>query len=53
VKNLRAGYELTHDNVRAIRPGLGLAPKHIDQVIGRTVKAAVSRGTPLAWDLLG
>jgi pseudaminic acid synthase len=53
VKNLRAGDELTHDNVRAIRPGLGLAPKHIDQVIGRTVKAAVSRGTPLAWDLLG
>lgn len=52
VKDLVAGESLTADNVRAIRPGLGLAPKHIEQVIGRTVKDAVPRGTPLSWNLL-
>ena len=53
VKDLATGDALTRDNVRAIRPGLGLAPKHIDQIIGRKVKGAVRRGTPLSWDLVG
>ena len=53
VKDLATGDALTRDNVRAIRPGLGLAPKHIDQIIGRKVKGAVRRGTPLSWDLIG
>lgn len=52
VEDIAAGGTLTHDNVRAIRPGLGLPPKYIDNVIGRTVKEAVSRGTPLGWALL-
>jgi N-acetylneuraminate synthase len=52
VKDLEAGATLTADNVRAIRPGLGLAPKHTDEVLGRTVKNAVRRGTPISWNLL-
>lgn len=52
VKDLAAGDRLTADNVRAIRPGHGLAPKYLDQVIGRTVRRAVPRGTPLDWSLL-
>jgi pseudaminic acid synthase len=47
-----AGSVLTADNVRAIRPGLGLAPKYLKQVLGRTVRRDVKRGTPLSWDLL-
>lgn len=53
VKDLGAGDALTPDSVRAIRPGLGLAPKYIEQIIGRKVKSAVRQGTPLSWDLLG
>ncbi|MEO7157238.1 MAG: pseudaminic acid synthase [Vicinamibacterales bacterium] len=53
VKELDAGDVLTPENVRAIRPGLGLAPKYVEQVMGRKVTRAVPRGTPLAWDLLG
>jgi pseudaminic acid synthase len=52
VRDLQAGEELTAQNVRAIRPGLGLPPKHLDQVLGLRVKAAVARGTPLSWSLL-
>ncbi|RPH59378.1 MAG: pseudaminic acid synthase, partial [Burkholderiales bacterium] len=43
----------TRDNVRAIRPGFGLAPKHLEQVLGRRASRDAARGTPMAWDLLG
>lgn len=52
VKDLKAGDVLTKENVRAIRPGLGLAPKHIDSVIGRCVRTGVSFGTPVTWEKL-
>ena len=52
VKDLQAGDVLTKDNVRAIRPGLGLPTKYIAQVLGKTVKCSVQRGTALSWDML-
>jgi len=52
VKDLKAGDVLTHDNVRVIRPGLGLPPKHLDLVLGKKVKRDTPRGTPLTQDLL-
>jgi sialic acid synthase SpsE len=52
VEDLEAGDALTAVNVRAIRPGLGLPTKHFDEVLGRTVRQPVRRGTPLHWDLL-
>lgn len=52
VKDLRAGDILTRDNVRAIRPGLGLPTKHLERVLGRRVSRDVARGTPLAWELV-
>jgi N-acetylneuraminate synthase len=51
VKDLQAGDMLTRDNVRAIRPGLGLPTKYIQQVMGKVVKYAVPRGTALSWDM--
>lgn len=53
IKDVAAGEALTSENVRAIRPGLGLAPKWIDTVLGRTAKQVIRRGTPLQWDLIG
>lgn len=50
--DLRAGEPLTRENVRVIRPGHGLAPRHYDEVLGRRVRRDVERGTPLAWELL-
>lgn len=52
VQDLKMGDVLTSENVRAIRPGLGLPPKYLDQVIGMTVKQDVKRGAALSWDLL-
>jgi pseudaminic acid synthase len=52
VRDLRTGETLSRENVRSIRPGLGLPPKYLDQVIGRTVRKDVKRGTALAWSLL-
>ncbi len=52
VKDMLAGEPITADNLRAIRPGRGLPPRHYDELIGRTVARAVKRGTPVTWDLL-
>jgi N-acetylneuraminate synthase len=51
VEELKTGDVLTYQNVRAIRPGLGLSPKYLDQVVGRRVTQDVPRGTALRWDL--
>jgi pseudaminic acid synthase len=49
VEDVREGERFTKDNVRSIRPGHGLAPKHLDTVLGSTAAENVSRGTPLDW----
>ena len=53
VADMEAGDELTPLNLRAIRPGLGLPPKYIEQLMGKRVSRAVKRGTAASWDLLG
>jgi N-acetylneuraminate synthase len=53
VKDMKAGDTLTPDNVRAIRPGLGMPTKYLDMILGRAVRYDVKRGTSLEWSLLG
>ena len=53
VENIRAGEPFTERNVRSIRPGFGLHPRHLEEVLGREAARDIERGTPLAWDLLG
>ncbi len=53
VADIDAGERFTPDNVRIIRPGYGLAPKHFDAVLGRRAGRALSRGTALSWDVVG
>lgn len=52
VKDIEAGERLTTENVRAIRPGMGLPTKFLEQVIGMKVIKDVKRGTALSWDIL-
>jgi N-acetylneuraminate synthase len=52
VKDMKAGEAFTEENVRSIRPGHGLPPKHWSEVLGRRAARDVSRGTPLSWDLV-
>lgn len=52
VEDVRAGEEVTRQNVRSIRPAGGLPPDTIDTVLGRNFRANASKGTPLTWDLI-
>ncbi|MDO1445140.1 pseudaminic acid synthase [Rhodocytophaga aerolata] len=51
ITDIKAGEKLTKDNIRVIRPGDGLAPKYLDQVLGKFAKRTIYKGTPLKWDL--
>jgi len=53
VKDLKAGEVVTADAVRSVRPGYGLAPKFLPEVIGKRVTADVERNTAVRWDVLG
>lgn len=50
--DLVEGDYFTKENLRAIRPGYGLSPKYLEQLIGKKVIKAVKRGTPMAWNLI-
>jgi pseudaminic acid synthase len=52
VADVAAGESLTPAHVRSIRPGFGMAPKHLPDVLGRRAARALARGTPLRWDML-
>lgn len=47
VKPIAAGERFTTENVRSIRPGFGLAPKHLDQLLGRPSPVSFERGEPI------
>ena len=52
VADLHKGERLTADNLRAIRPGSGLAPQFLDVVLGMRLTQNAAKGTPLTWSLL-
>ncbi len=52
VKDIKQGEMLTRNNIRCIRPGHGLPPEELPNVLGKTAAADIKRGTPLAWNLL-
>lgn len=52
VADVHEGELLTENNVRSVRPGLGLAPKHLEAVLGRIATRALSRGEPLEWGMV-
>ncbi|KKS26409.1 MAG: Pseudaminic acid synthase [Parcubacteria group bacterium GW2011_GWA2_42_11] len=53
VQDIRKGEKLTKNNIRSIRPGYGLAPKHYRSILGRIAARDIKKGTPLKWNLTG
>lgn len=53
VEDVAAGEPFTLVNVRSIRPGHGLHPRHLDEVLGRRATRDICRGTPLEWSMAG
>ena len=49
VADMKEGEAFTKQNLRSIRPGYGLPPKHFDQLLGRRASCDIPRGTPLTW----
>ena len=53
VADVARGEALTSANIRSIRPGHGLPPKHLGEVLGKPATRDLKRGEPLGWDLIG
>ena len=51
-KDMETGEVFNKNNLRIVRPGLGLAPKYYDMIIGRKINKDVRKGTPLSWELM-
>lgn len=52
VKDMEEGETFTKENIRIIRPGLGLEPKYFEIMLGKKINKAVKRGTALSFDLI-
>ena len=52
VRDVAAGQVLGAQDVRSIRPGFGLDPAQLPQVLGRKAARALTRGEPFAWDMV-
>jgi pseudaminic acid synthase len=51
-ENMKKGDVLTEKNLRIVRPGLGLAPKYYEIILGRKVTRNVKKGTALSWEII-
>ncbi len=51
-EDMQAGDVFNSYNLRRIRPGLGLSPKYYSVLLGKRVRVAVPRGTPVNWDMI-
>jgi pseudaminic acid synthase len=52
VRNLEAGHVISPSDIRRIRPGHGLATKHLPKIVGKRLKTNVIAGTPTSWEVL-
>jgi pseudaminic acid synthase len=52
VEDVKAGELFSEKNVRSIRPGYGLPPKHLKDVLKKRAARNIERGTPLSWELI-
>ena len=52
VQNIKAGEKLTNNNIKVIRPGYGIKPKYLCDIIGKQANENILLGTPICWDLI-
>jgi pseudaminic acid synthase len=52
VKDIKAGETFTEENIKSIRPGYGLHPKYLRDIIGKKARKNIEKGTPLSWDMI-
>ena len=52
VRDVKKGERFTSENIRSIRPGIGLKPKYYQDVLGKVAANDIVHGTPLSWDFI-
>ena len=52
IKNIKRGEQISQDHIKSIRPGFGIAPKYLDQVIGKIAKTDIKIGLPVTKDYI-
>lgn len=52
VEDVKKGAVFGSNNIRSIRPGHGLHPRHLSEVLGKRAAQDIKRGTPLSWELV-
>jgi pseudaminic acid synthase len=52
VEDIKAGEIITNKNLRSIRPGFGMHPKHLNTVLGKRLNKDIEAGTPLSFDII-
>jgi pseudaminic acid synthase len=50
--NVKAGELLTKENIRSVRPGVGLHPKHLKEILGKRINCNLEKGTPFSLDFI-
>ena len=50
VEDVAAGEPFTSENIRSIRPAFGMAPMYYGEILGKTARTDIPRGTPLSWE---
>lgn len=51
-QSLKKGDTITEENVRSVRPGFGLHPKHLSEIIGRKVNCNMNVGDRMSWEVV-
>ena len=49
-RQIKAGEMLTSENVKVLRPGLGIESKYLDKVLGKIAKSGIAKGAPIRWE---
>ena len=52
VEDIKAGEIFTERNIRSIRPGRGIAPWYLDNILGKKAAVNIKRGTAMKWDYI-
>lgn len=52
IRDMKQGERFTSDNVRSIRPGFGMHPMYFENILGKSAKIDIEKGTPLSWELI-
>ncbi len=51
-KDVKSGEKITNENVRSIRPGFGMHPKFLSEIIGKEFSKDIEKGTPMSFELI-